>query len=215
MFLFFKVFLVDLILPRRCLGCGQEGCYLCPQCQEKIKPLNFQIFPVISLFPYQGLVKKAIIKLKYQFMTDLVEELAILIIKIISQEKEFYWLKELSKRKKVILVPLPLHYQRFNWRGFNQSKLLGKKLADYFHWQLREDILIRQKATQPQVNLKADQRQQNIQGAFKIAPNIQILQDVDILLFDDVWTTGSTFKEAGKVLKKAGFKKVYGLTICR
>ncbi|PIU33099.1 hypothetical protein COY29_03045 [Candidatus Woesebacteria bacterium CG_4_10_14_0_2_um_filter_39_14] len=210
------MFLLDLFLPKRCLGCGQEGYYFCPQCQKEIKPLNFQTFPVISFFPYRGLVKKAIINLKYRFVTDLVEELTDLIIKTISQEKEFCWLKKLSKRKEITLIPLPLHYRRFNWRGFNQSELLGKRLADYFGWQLRTDVLIRQKSTKPQVGLKNDKRQENVQGAFKINHNSQyLIRDSQVFLFDDVWTTGSTLKEAAKVLKKAGFKKVYGLTICR
>ena len=157
----------------------------------------------------------AIGKLKYKFITDLAEDLFILTKRLIRTKNQFKWLKRSFSKNKTILIPMPLYWRRENWRGFNQSKLLGKKLADCFDWQLRDDILIRQKATQPQMSLKADQRQQNIQGAFKIAPNIQIPQDIDILLFDDVWTTGSTLKEAGKVLKKAGFKKVFGLTVCR
>jgi len=114
-----------------------------------------------------------------------------------------------------MLVPIPLYWQRENWRGFNQAELLGRKLADYFGWQLRNDVLIRQKATLPQVGLEASQRQKNIQGVFRINYNHQIPKDFSLLLFDDVWTTGSTLKEAGGVLKRAGFKKVWGLTICR
>lgn len=207
------MFLLDLLLPKHCLGCNQEGNYFCSQCQKKVKFLNYQDLPIIVLFPYQGLIKKAIIKLKYQFITDLAAELTALIIKAVSRRKEFYWFK--NKRKKIILIPLPLHHRRFNWRGFNQSELLGQKLADHFGWQLRTDILIRQKDTQPQVSLRADKRQQNIEGAFKVSFNAQMPFNSNILLFDDVWTTGSTFKEAIKVLKKAGFRKVYGLTICR
>jgi len=210
------VFLLDLLFPRYCLGCGQEGGYFCFQCQQEIKPLRFQISPVISLFSYEGVIKKAIIKLKYHFVTDLVEELSALIIKAISQEKEFLWLKNLRRRKKVILIPLPLHYRRFNWRGFNQSELLGRKIAEGFGWQLRSDFLIRQKDTQPQVGLTGDKRYENVKGAFRINSDSKMINpEYRILLFDDVWTTGSTLKEATKVLKRAGFKKVYGLTICR
>jgi len=210
------MFLLDLLFPRHCLGCQQEGYYFCPRCQQEIKLLRFQISPVISLFPYEGMIKKAIIKLKYHFVTDLVEELSALIIKTIKQEKELTWFKNLSKRKKVILIPLPLHYRRLNWRGFNQSELLGRKIAEAFDWQVRNDLLIRQKATQPQVGLKGNKRYQNIKGAFKINSNSKIRESKsEILLFDDVWTTGSTMKEAQRVLKKAGFKRVYGLTICR
>ncbi len=157
----------------------------------------------------------AIGKLKYKFITDLAEDLFVLTKHFIRTKNQFKWLKRSFVKKETILIPIPLYWQRENWRGFNQSKLLGEKLAKYFHWQFGDDVLIRQKATQAQVSLKANQRQENIKKAFKVAPDIEIAKDLKVLLFDDVWTTGSTLKEAAKVLKKAGFKKVYGLTICR
>jgi len=157
----------------------------------------------------------AIVKLKYKFVTDLAEDLFVLIKRFIKTKNQFKYLKNFFDKEKTMLVPIPLYWQRENWRGFNQAELLGRKLADYFGWQLRNDVLIRQKATLPQVGLEAGQRQKNIQGAFKIKNNHQIPKDFSLLLFDDVWTTGSTLKEAGRVLKKAGFKKVWGLTICR
>jgi len=231
---------IDLLFPRRCLGCGREGSYFCPSCLKLVKPLEKFICPVcekpaihgvthprcqiknfldglISIFPYEGIIKKAISKLKYHFATDLVSELAVKMIQIIETNQEkFHFLRWLIKSKKdVILIPIPLHWRRENWRGFNQAELLGKRLADRFHWQLRNDILIRQKHAQPQVKLKGDERQQNIHGAFKISPNIQIFQYPNIVIFDDVWTTGFTLNEAAETLKKAGAKRVWGLTICR
>jgi predicted amidophosphoribosyltransferase len=77
----------DLFFPKRCLGCGQEGKYFCPQCQEGIKTLSYQISPVDSIFPYNGLIKKANEKLKNGFITDLADELVKLVLKIIDQEK--------------------------------------------------------------------------------------------------------------------------------
>jgi competence protein ComFC len=210
------VFMLDLFFPKRCLGCGQEGKYFCPQCQEGIKPLIFQIFPVISFFPYKGLIKKAIIKLKYGFVTDLGEELAELMLKVIIQNQEFSWLKKIGQKRKVILIPLPLHQQRWRWRGFNQSELLGKKLAESLNWILETQLLARQKNTQPQVSLKSEERRENIKDSFIITRKMTaFLKRKTIILFDDVWTTGSTLKEAQEVLRKVGFKKVFGLTICR
>lgn len=160
-------------------------------------------------------MRVAISRLKYKFITDLIEDLFVLMKHVIRTKNQFKYLKHFFPKNKTILIPIPLYWQRENWRGFNQSKLLGEKLADYFHWQLGDDVLIRQRATQAQVELKAKQRQRNIKKAFKVVPDIEIPQDFKVLLFDDVWTTGSTLKEAAQVLKKAGFKKVYGLTICR
>jgi ComF family protein len=208
--------MIDLFFPKRCLGCQKEGKYFCYQCQEEIKPLPFQIFPVISFFPYKGIVKKAIIKLKYGFVTDLANELVALMLKIVEEKKEFSWLKKLGQKRKVILIPLPLHPCRWRWRGFNQSELLGKKLAEALNWNLETQLLARQKNTQPQVSLKSEARKQNIKDSFFMTKKATVsLKRKTIIIFDDVWTTGSTLKEAQDVLKRNGFKKVFGLTICR
>lgn len=206
----------DLFFPKRCLGCGQEGKYFCHRCQKEIKLLAFQTFPVISFFSYEGLVKKAIIKLKYGFVTDLVEELVELMLKVIGEKKEFSWLKNLGRERKVILIPLPLHSRRFRWRGFNQSELLGKKLTEALGWQLETQLLVRQKNTQPQVSLKSEERRENIKNSFTVFQKIPAgLKRKTVILFDDVWTTGSTMLEAQNVLKKAGFKKVFQFTVCK
>ena len=122
----------------------------------------------------------------------------------------------LPRFEKPILIPVPLHPRRERWRGFNQSELLGKKLANHFGWQVKTDILSRQRYTQPQMSLKGQERKTNIIKAFKVnSPLSDLIFSSPLIVFDDVWTTGSTLKEAGKALKMAGFKNVWGLTICR
>jgi ComF family protein len=231
------MFLLNLFFPKHCLGCGKEGAYFCLNCQEKIKPLNFQICPVcqqssinglthsscqtkdtldglIVLFPYQGILKKALSKLKYYFVTSLVQELSELLLRKAKLELNF---GEKVRNNKIILLPVPLFKQRQNWRGFNQAELLGRKVAKYYDWEVRTDFLIRWKSTPPQVGLKSKQREINLREVFVFNPKIVVpdFLKANIILFDDVWTTGSTLKEAAKVLKKVGFKKVFGLTICR
>jgi ComF family protein len=220
---------LDWFFPRHCLGCGQEGHYFCPVCREKIQPLAVQICPVcqkpaiygqthpycqsqdslnglISCFLYKGMIKKAIGKLKYHFLTDLAEELVELMVLFCP----------LPRFEKQTLVPVPLHLRRERWRGFNQSELLGKKLANHFGWQVKTDILSRQRYTQPQMSLKGQERKVNIIKAFKVNSHLpDSIFKSQLILFDDVWTTGSTLKEVGKVLKMAGFKNIWGLTICR
>ena len=220
---------LDLFFPKHCLGCGQEGHYFCPDCRGEIQPLVVQICPVcqkpalqgqthpycrsedsldglISCFFYEGMIKKAIVKLKYHFLTDLAEELVELMI-LFGPWPRF---------KKPILVPIPLHPRRERWRGFNQSELLGKKLANHFGWQTRTDLLSRQRYTPPQMSLKGQERKTNIIKAFKINSHLpDSIFKSQLIVFDDVWTTGSTLKEAGKALKMAGFKNVWGLTVCR
>lgn len=226
---------LDFLFPRRCLGCGKISGYFCSSCLEEIKPLQYQVCPVCerpainglahfrcqtrfsldgltSIFPYEEAIKKAIGKLKYHFVTDLAEDLINLAAKYLASARHPYLL-----RSHPIVIPVPLHPRRERWRGFNQAELLGKMLAGYFYWQFCDNILVRHKHTKPQIGLKGAKRKENIADAFSVNPQFPKIYHLpsNILLFDDVWTTGSTLKECGKVLKRVGAKKVWGLTLAR
>ncbi len=221
----------DLLFPRRCLGCGQSGQYFCEDCLKKIKLVGKQVCPVckrsaingkthsrcqtrysldglISIFVYQGMIRQAISKLKYKFATDLAEELIALSIKRL--------LSGFKPKTFRIIIPIPLHSRRQRWRGFNQAELLGGMLAEKFDWLVRTDVLVRYRHTKPQMGLKGKERKRNIKGVFKTNPEFKINNlKSEVLLFDDVWTTGSTLREAGQMLKRAGVKEIWGLTIAR
>ena len=76
-------------------------------------------------------------------------------------------------------------------------------------------LLIKTIPTTSQTELKREERQKNLNGTFAVFPGLSWLRDSNVVLFDDVWTTGSTLKEAAKVLKQAGAKNVWGLTLSR
>lgn len=226
--------LLDFLFPRRCLGCGRWGEYFCQECRQAIKLIENQVCPVCerpaiegrthprcqtrysldgltSIFTYQGLIKEAIGKLKYKFITDLAEELIELTVEYLQNHKSY-----IINLKSSVLIPVPLHSRRQRWRGFNQAELLGRMLGQKFNWQVRTDLLARHKYTKPQIKLKGKERRRNIRGAFKINPNSKFLiRNSKFILFDDVWTTGSTLRECGQVLKRAGAKEIWGLTLAR
>ncbi len=206
--------LLDFLFPKKCLGCGGKGAYFCPSCKKEIIPLYPQISlgkspldVLISVFPYQGMMRRAILKLKYNFIFDLADELADLAVRLIKQEL-------FDDLNGLILVPIPLHWHRKNWRGFNQTEILGEKLAQRLKTGFCSDLLFRVRSTKPQVKLEGKKRKKNVKGAFKLNPRYRLL-NTSYLLFDDVWTTGATMKECARVLKKAGVKKVFGLTLAR
>ncbi len=160
----------------------------------------------LSIFRYEGVIRKAIIALKYKYSTEIAKELA----NICAQN-----LKLTKFTHKCLLVPIPLHRQRENFRGFNQSAEVGKLVASKMGWEFIPDLLIKKKPTASQVELSVEKRRQNLQGVFSLNSK-RILSDIsNILIFDDVFTTGSTLKEAVKVLKHTRVKKVCGLTIAR
>jgi len=218
------------------LGCGKAGSYFCPDCLDLVLLKDKQICPVCgkgafgglthqgcrrpfgldgltSIFAYKGVVAEAIKKLKYKFVRDLAEELVELFLSFCGENKIF---SEFCRLPNVVLTPVPLHPQRLHWRGFNQAELLGKLIAKSLGIKFIPDLLIRVKNTRPQVELDKARRRVNIHGVFKKNPNSQFaIRNSLILIFDDVWTTGATLKEAGKVLKRNGARKVWGLTIAR
>ena len=232
-----KRMLLDFIFPRRCLGCSRRGRYFCASCAGQMKPFKAQICPgckkgaifgkthlkcrrktslagLISFYPYQGIIKTAITKLKYQYVTDLAQELVTLIHQCIKAEDSAYGF--LRKLDKSILVPVPLHWRREKTRGFNQAALLGELLAQEMSWQYH-GALKRKRYTKPQLKLKKDEREENVKDVFSLnLPTGQRINgSTSYLIFDDVWTTGSTLNECGQTLKRAGAKEVWGLTLAR
>ncbi|MFA6918421.1 MAG: phosphoribosyltransferase family protein [Candidatus Gracilibacteria bacterium] len=115
---------------------------------------------------------------------------------------------------KPLLIPIPLHWKRFNKRGYNHSKLLADGLSKSLNLRLAE-VLQRTKKTKSQFGLKLKERKENLKNAFSIVPNVPIAQYPNIFLVDDILTTGSTLLEAARILKKNGARKVWGLTLAR
>lgn len=223
--------LTDILFPKFCLECKTNGRYLCPKCIKKVgfasgvcpmctrpsidgmthtkckKP--FGMDGLIIVWKYKGVVKKCILKLKYQFAWDISEELA----NSITEALRF---SEKVTPEDAILVPVPLHRRRFNWRGFNQAGVVGEKAAQRLGWKYVPELLIRKKNIAPQAQVEhKDDRLKNTLGAFAINKNQTLLHisQSNIVLFDDVWTTGATMREATKVLKRHGARSVWGMAI--
>lgn len=229
--------ILELFFPKRCVGCGIFNAYFCQKCILNIKQADLvcpfcerlsiggQVHPLCkrkygldglwSLGVYQNPLREAIKQLKYRNVSQLAETLTDIIIE--------YWAKypplfldqiKQDGGKGWMVVPIPLYWYRQNYRGFNQSSLIGQNLSkklglDYC------DAIKRIRFTKSQTKLKGKERYQNIRGAFALSPNYQLQTTPYILLIDDVWTTGSTLKECCFCLKKAGAKKVWAITLAR
>lgn len=224
--------LADLLFPKKCLGCGRSGAYICKKCIghqgvkaqrciacEKNSIDGFTHFAcrkkymfdgVFSIWAYDAVVRKALISLKYKFASGIALELAILCAKHLRQNFT-------ALPIKAILVPVPLYKKRENWRGFNQAEAVGKLLSEKMGWKFIPNLVNRKIKTIPQTELKRVERKSNLTGVFefnkKYLPFLAYSQP--LIIFDDVCTTGTTLKEVGKVLKRSGFKCVWGLTIAR
>jgi ComF family protein len=110
-----------------------------------------------------------------------------------------------------VLIPVPLHPKRLKQRGFNQALLLAKAFPQIPVYQ---QALLRVRNTTPQVELKPQERRDNVKGAFAV-PDPARIKGQNVLLLDDVYTTGATVAECARVLRRAGATQVEVVTVAR
>ncbi|MDR1338324.1 MAG: ComF family protein [Rickettsiales bacterium] len=122
-------------------------------------------------------------------------------------------LRELADTKIDAVLPVPLAYRRLFKRGYNQATLLARPIAKAFDAELDLDS-IRRKYRPDMGHKNSKERFENIRGVFNCV-NPDKIRGKTILLVDDVMTTGATFSELYKVLKRAGAHAVYGVVFCR
>ena len=114
--------------------------------------------------------------------------------------------------KQTLIIPIPLHPRKQRVRGFNQATLMAHELSIRFSLTIDTQTLTRITATPPQAMLTARLRRENVQHIFS-ARNTAALRGKNIILVDDVKTTGATLEQAAFVLKKAGAKQIWTVTI--
>ena len=201
-----KIFknILAVLFPQKCLGCKKENEILCSDCLLKInRPDTPHLNGIHIASNYQDAVlKKALWMLKYQGVKQLAKPLAELI-------KERIWKK--LETENWLVVPVPLSKKKLRHRGYNQAELIAGELSG----DVRADIMFKKFHTKSQVEVKdKEERLANIVGSFEIK-NHQTIMGKKIILIDDVLTTGATMREAKKVLKSAGAKKVVGVVVAR
>ena len=209
--------ILDLIFPKTCYGCGQIGDYLCLKCQNSLrilptKPPQNGFDGGLSLVKYHSLIQSAIADLKYRFVTDNVETLA----KFCAQKirSDFPNLLDYWQKNNFIIIPIPLHPHRQNWRGFNQSELLAQIIAQKLKLKFSNQILIRHQATVVQARLKnTKDRNKNVANIFSLSPNSDQYKHQNFILFDDVSTTQSTLSSALNALKTLPPNRCWFLTL--
>ena len=239
-----KNFLLDLIFPATCLGCkrliavrqyanrmSRPG--LCQDCLGKIKlqtgfacafcqaaVINGMTCPfcrrdhvlsqllVVANYE-QSLVKETIKNLKYRFMRGLVEDLRPLLMVYLKKQID----RDILHIDRTLVVPVPLSTRRLKWRGFNQAEILANTIGKELGLEVAE-VLKRtiQKRPQAEITSRPD-RINNVKNAFTCTSTL--IKDKNILLVDDISTTGSTLEECAKVLRTGGAQRISAFVFAR
>ncbi len=166
-----------------------------------------------SVFAFEGALRHAVHRFKYQDKTALGAPLAGLMHEFLHQSNTQE--ARIPVENIGAVVPVPLYAWRRYRRGYNQSELLGRELAHLLDVPMI-NALTRVRHTAPQVELRKKQRRDNVRGAFALHKEVTRRHDKGgVLLVDDVCTTGATLGECARVLKSAGFAPIYALTLAR
>jgi ComF family protein len=219
---------LDLLFPRRCIGCGREGDFLCPSCLKSLPKIVPPLCPrcglpqsravlcsscagwqaeidgIRSPFRFDGVIRQAIHELKYRNLRAIAGLFARLLNDYLSA----------NPLPTEVVVAVPLHPKRLRERGYNQSFLLAKELAKLSKLPLIEDCLIRERHSPPQARTaNVGERRSNVANAFSCRD--RRLEGKQVLLIDDVSTSGATLDACARALKKAGATTVWGVVLAR
>ena len=221
-----KGMVLDFLFPQWCVGCGREGAFICSSCRRSLPRVMFPLYSrfgkpqssgmlcpacvggqaeidgIRSPFRFDGVMRQAIHQLKYKSLRALAGTLAELLSEYLATDPI----------PGEVLVPVPLHTKRLRERGYNQSTLLARETGKLTGLPVVDDCLIRERHALPQARTSnVGERRANVAGAFTCCDCR--LQGKQVLLIDDVSTSGATLDACAVALKAAGAASVWGLVL--
>jgi len=185
--------------------CGETRCGLC----RRLEPPFVRASAYGS---YEGGLRELIHLLKYEGVRPAAGVLGRMLAAAVTD------LRPSFDENGMLVVPVPLHRSKSRQRGFNQAEEIARKALKQIpsdcHLELAADVLQRQRETQSQIGLSRHQRRMNMRGAFAVK-RPELVQGREVLVVDDVFTTGTTVSECARVLRRAGASRVFVATVAR
>jgi ComF family protein len=210
---------IEPVHGRVCSICGErvfstyaehdsEGLRRCPVCRRVERPFE----RAVAYGSYEDGLRELVHLLKYNGVRPAANVLGRMLAEAMAGlEDEF-------EQETVLVIPVPLFKGKRRQRGFNQAELIArsalKSCAGRNRWLLATDVMLRTRETQSQIGLTSHQRRENLRGAFSVASATEVTGR-EVVLVDDVYTTGTTASECARVLRRAGASKVWVATAAR
>lgn len=203
---------IDFITDPKCDYCGypfeimyidnnmKKKKFICPNC-IKSKP---KFHKCVSVVKYNDAAKKIILPFKHADKTNFAKIMGRMMSATISP-----FIKEVD-----FIMPVPIHLKRMLKRKYNQSSLLANEISANTKKPVLYNVLYRREFRQSQGHLSEKERKYNVQGAFGVKHSDKI-KGKNILIVDDVFTTGATISECAEVLRKNGAGKIFVVTFAR
>lgn len=218
-------FLKDMlffIFPRKCEMCEKiSKSYICDKCKRKIEGSKLYLNKVDDyskdntkffdehayIFEYNSIIREKIIEYKFKNKPYLGKMFSEFFVK---NEKMCGFFKKYD-----IIIPVPMTNKKIKERGYNQTKIIARIISQNItNITMKKNVLIKYKNNKVQSQLNKKQRQQNVQNVYELN-NEEIIKNKNILIFDDIYTTGATCNECAKTLRKAQPKKIGIITIAK
>lgn len=229
----------DVIFPRRCPICSDiaspRGELICKECRTKLYPIDepkclkcgkpiedmekelcfdcerkkHHYLKGYGLFVYKGDIKKSIANFKYHNKKEYA--------RFYVEEFLLKYSEEIERIKPDAFVPIPIHRNKKNKRGYNQADVLAKEIGERLKIPVLSNLLIRDKYTLPQKQLNDKERLRNLEKAFSLSQEAKHRFPGDlkkIVLVDDIYTTGSTIEVCTNVLLQNDVQEVYFICVC-
>ena len=227
--------IIDALLPKYCFGCGDLGVYICSTCRKDLKVIDRDICPYCrkssyfglthpkckrrggldglkSLYYYNSLVRKIIKQIKYRLVASAMVDL----VNSIPVNKLIELNNYLEIAEKPLLIAVPLSSNRLKGRGFNQAEILATIISKKIDLDINFTLIKKIIDTKPQVTFKSGkERYLNVRGVFRVEGQRRQINSKDLIIVDDVWTSGSTIKEIARRLKAGGAARIFALTLAR
>ena len=192
-----KDLILDVLFPKKCIACGKEGKYVCKDCELYMLDVP-KTAGLTVLWEYNGIVKELVHRIKFNGEYEIIKELL---------DKKGFEIAE-----DAVITYVPMHVRKQKKRGFNQAEIIAMEIGKKSNKPVIK-MLEKVRQTKDQASLNKEERLKNLKNTFCFCGRPGLPQNV--VLVDDVYTSGATMQECCRTLRNGGINNIQGFVIAR